>query len=195
MWENRVRVDTVDKLLHFIGLIESAGSYESLRSIYVFNGNESPTTSPEKTDVPSQKQDEISVKSSSENSKKTNETERVVRFRKALIIRDHEQCQICGVKQPHETPHIIDLESKMPFEEQWSVYKCCGFFVVQNGILLCRNCHTNYDFFRLGITSDGDVITNRGSWWVKIYSIVPIESILQQKFLTGSSNASKRRWK
>jgi len=173
-WKSKQRIKSKSQLIECLEAMFVSEDEEMMKSIYIFAGNESPTTSPvkEERDKVDISQLEISGKpetSGSDSSNISGKTSRSTcqkRFRETLLRRDGSKCLICPETTTLEAAHVIDVESKLSKAELeklqlFDLYDC------SNGIILCRNCHWKYDNWQLGITKDGRTETKiEGTWHI-----------------------------
>jgi hypothetical protein len=178
LWDtDRKLISTTEELIRAIQSINDSYSEQSLHSLYIFCGSESPVSSPSKEETLALKSGTVlpdgssdsdsSVKiSSGAGSVSSGKSSNQSKFRSLLLRRDNGKCRICKETESLEAAHIIDVKCGITSEVLIENYQLLGIYEVINGLILCANCHNKYDRHIIGIDPDGNVVAKgRASHW------------------------------
>jgi hypothetical protein len=157
-------------VLSDINLARKNGSDQWLLYVFKVTGsNSSPQCSPGKLLL----SNDTSSKPSSNSKTSERNRSQQDQFRKALLHRDGDICRLCSSK-PVEAAHIIDLTWKFSTDELRNKFNCYDIYSVTNGLILCKNCHGNYDAGVIGINSSGFLVkVQNGQFVVTQTNIYP----------------------
>lgn len=160
-WEEKVKIINSEQLKDILDHPQEESEHY-FYTIYLFTGENSPDSCPKKLlaeDVESpQAKGETESESTSSNSKKRRGSYQS-RFRNEILQRDEDICRACSEKDCGEAAHIIDVEHSFTEEYLMRNYEIMSVYDPRNGIILCKNCHSDYDRFILGINPDGNIIS------------------------------------
>jgi hypothetical protein len=162
-WEEKVRIADSIQLKNILDNPEES-TEQYFYTVYLFTGDNSPDSSPQKLLAEGEEtkdKGETKSESSSSNSRQRRGSFQS-RFRSDLLKRDEDICRACSEKNSGEAAHIIDVEWKLPDEFLMKEFSLMSVYDPRNGIILCKNCHWDYDHFILGIDPEG-VIYSRHS--------------------------------
>ena len=155
-WEEKIKIETSAQLKYFLDNPEEEIE-EYFYTIYLFTGDNSPDSSPKKLLIQeNEEQQEHKVETASSNSRKSRGSFQT-RFRTDLLTRDGDVCRTCLEKNSGEACHIIDVEWNFPNNILMREFSLMSVYDPRNGIILCKNCHWDYDHFFLGIDPDGNI--------------------------------------
>ena len=125
--------------------------------IYAHFDNSSPTSSPGHLLAA----ETTSIKSAGSSGSRSRTDQQ--NFRSVLLERDGNMCRICCATQAIEAAHIIEWSAKLNTVTLYKDYHISGKFDYRNGLMLCSECHDQYDSYEIGILPTGDVIPKTGT--------------------------------
>lgn len=180
-WHESQILDTDDKLRAAIDEIKGLPRKVRNNCLYASSSENSPTSSPEKPKgelsrdvnnngnvnaLSSQSDGEAGGPLVNTNRSSTSKSSGSAQeeFREVILARDGKCCLVCGNcnDKSLEAAHVIDLFPKnksldVTLEQLQKIYHLSSKYDWKNGLLLCRNCHKQYDDFDMGIDGEGDV--------------------------------------
>ena len=176
LWKNRIKINSDQSFHDTIREYLSLGLTDRGR-IYFHCTNESPQNKLIQITPPILKNGDSSSKDSSSSKSSNKEMfnkDDQKRFRSNLIIRDGEKCRVCKVERSVEAAHIIDFGVRIKNEDLMKIYKLNDIHDYNNGLIMCSNCHKDFDNFNIGIMPNGIIIPRNGN----ANNLNPSESIM-----------------
>jgi hypothetical protein len=154
--EERVRISNTGELEEIMQYIDNEESPQAMQVLFLYPEDESPHNTPAKT-----------VKSNSEKSESasTDRSTYQKRFAREITIRDQNKCRLCDLNHSLRASHIIDASAKLT-KVQLEALGIRTKYEVWNGILLCANCHDQYDRWMIGIDPDGYLCRREHNQWI-----------------------------
>jgi hypothetical protein len=154
--DQRSRIENTDQLVRYLSMVDETEDYIDI--LYVYPNEDSPASSPNK--VPQFPAASDSSRSSSDVSSDNGRSTYQKRFRTELLRRDKERCLLCSTDEALIGAHIVDVDATLTDleKEQLDMKHTSDRYAVYNGLLLCANCRTSYDNWKLGVDGNGYLV-------------------------------------
>jgi hypothetical protein len=174
IWSNREKIEDMAALVERLPHVPKAKSAKDKLVFYVFFGDVSPDGSPckayeknSKNNVAKQESPKQSLSSSEKADSRKSNSHHQAAFRKHLLTRDRDMCRFCSYPGTVVACHIIDIKwvknsktsnSKLTPNDLLEKFGLTSVYYPANGMLLCPNCHKEFDDFEIGVTTEGVII-------------------------------------